>query len=93
MALPLPPPPLQVTGEEEIPEGVVAVLTPDAPDVLSHVSVRARNMKVLFATCHDPEVWRVCVGGGARVGWGCCLWFVSYPERGGGPRHMCGPES
>lgn len=45
----------QVTGEEEIPEGVVAVLTPDAPDVLSHVSVRARNMRVLFATCHDEE--------------------------------------
>lgn len=44
----------QVTGEEEIPDGVVAVLTPDAPDVLSHVSVRARNMHVLFATCHDP---------------------------------------
>ena len=35
----------RVTGEEEVPEGVVAVLTPDAPDVLSHVSVRARNMK------------------------------------------------
>ena len=34
---------------------MVAVLTPDAPDVLSHVSVRARNMKVLFATCHDPK--------------------------------------
>ena len=44
-----------VSGEEEIPEGCVAVLTPDAPDVLSHVSVRARNMKVLFATCHDEE--------------------------------------
>jgi hypothetical protein len=44
-----------VTGEEEIPEGVVAVLTPDAPDVLSHVSVRARNMRVLFATCHDTK--------------------------------------
>ncbi|EFJ44707.1 hypothetical protein VOLCADRAFT_118653, partial [Volvox carteri f. nagariensis] len=43
----------QVTGEEEIPEGAVAVITPDAPDVLSHVSVRARNMRVLFATCHD----------------------------------------
>ncbi|PNW80482.1 hypothetical protein CHLRE_07g319300v5 [Chlamydomonas reinhardtii] len=43
----------QVTGEEEIPEGCVAVITPDAPDVLSHVSVRARNMRVLFATCHD----------------------------------------
>lgn len=37
-----------VRGEEEIPEGVVAVLTPDMPDVLSHVSVRARNSKVVF---------------------------------------------
>ena len=36
----------RVTGEEEVPEGVVGVLTPDAPDVLSHLSVRARNMKV-----------------------------------------------
>ncbi|KAK3157864.1 hypothetical protein QOZ80_2AG0129300 [Eleusine coracana subsp. coracana] len=26
------------------------------PDVLSHVSVRARNSKVLFATCFDPEI-------------------------------------
>ncbi|KAJ1275385.1 hypothetical protein BS78_05G131700 [Paspalum vaginatum] len=45
-----------VKGEEEIPDGVVAVLTPDMPDVLSHVSVRARNSKVLFATCFDPEI-------------------------------------
>lgn len=36
-----------VKGEEEIPDGTVAVLTPDMPDVLSHVSVRARNSKVL----------------------------------------------
>lgn len=35
-----------VRGEEEIPDGTVAVLTPDMPDVLSHVSVRARNSKV-----------------------------------------------
>lgn len=35
-----------VKGEEEIPDGTVAVLTPDMPDVLSHVSVRARNCKV-----------------------------------------------
>lgn len=35
-----------VSGEEEIPDGAVAVLTPDMPDVLSHVSVRARNGKV-----------------------------------------------
>lgn len=35
----------RITGEEEIPDGVVAVLTPAAPDVLSHVSIRARNNK------------------------------------------------
>ncbi|KAK4788945.1 hypothetical protein SAY86_020264 [Trapa natans] len=45
-----------VTGEEEIPDGTVAVLTPDMPDVLSHVSVRARNSKVCFATCFDSNI-------------------------------------
>lgn len=45
-----------VRGEEEIPDGVVAVLTPDMPDVLSHVSVRARNGKICFATCFDPSI-------------------------------------
>ncbi|XP_024988884.1 alpha-glucan water dikinase 1, chloroplastic-like [Cynara cardunculus var. scolymus] len=45
-----------VSGEEEIPDGAVAVLTPDMPDVLSHVSVRARNSKVCFATCFDPDI-------------------------------------
>lgn len=47
----------RVSGEEEIPEGAVGLLTPDAPDILSHVSVRARNMNVLFAACHDR--WRL----------------------------------
>lgn len=42
-----------VRGEEEIPDGTVAVLTPDMPDVLSHVSVRARNCKV-FQLFHSP---------------------------------------
>lgn len=37
----------RVRGEEEIPDGAVAVLTPDMPDILSHVSVRARNGKVI----------------------------------------------
>jgi alpha-glucan,water dikinase len=37
-----------VKGEEEIPDGVLGVITPDMPDVLSHVSVRARNSKVYF---------------------------------------------
>ncbi|XP_020533738.1 alpha-glucan water dikinase 2 isoform X2 [Jatropha curcas] len=48
----------RVTGEEEIPDGVVAVLTPDMPDILSHVSIRARNNKVCFATCFDQNVLR-----------------------------------
>jgi len=43
----------QVAGEEEVPEGVVGVVTPSAPDVLSHVAVRARNMKVFLATCYE----------------------------------------
>eukprot|EP00249_Psilotum_nudum_P023740 c28967_g1_i1 orf=621-4901(-) len=46
----------RVKGEEEIPDGAVAVLTPDMPDVLSHVSVRARNSKVCFATCFDLDI-------------------------------------
>ncbi|KAK8914101.1 hypothetical protein KSP39_PZI023890 [Platanthera zijinensis] len=45
-----------VKGEEEIPDGTVAVLTSDMPDVLSHVSVRARNSKVCFATCFDANI-------------------------------------
>ncbi|CAN0838714.1 Alpha-glucan water dikinase 2 [Linum grandiflorum] len=48
----------RVTGEEEIPAGVVALLTPDMPDVLSHVSIRARNNKVCIATCFDQNVLR-----------------------------------
>ncbi|KAK7858548.1 alpha-glucan water dikinase 2, partial [Quercus suber] len=39
----------RVTGNEEIPDGVVAVLTPDMPDVLSHVC---------FATCFDQNILR-----------------------------------
>ncbi|XP_010254601.1 PREDICTED: alpha-glucan water dikinase 2 isoform X2 [Nelumbo nucifera] len=46
----------KVTGGEEIPDGVVAVLTHDMPDVLSHVSIRARNSKVCFATCFDQRI-------------------------------------
>ncbi|KAF2323958.1 hypothetical protein GH714_004742 [Hevea brasiliensis] len=48
----------RVTGEEEIPDGVVAVLTPNMPDILSHVSIRARNSKVCFATCFDQNILR-----------------------------------
>ena len=46
----------RVGGEEDIPVGVVAIVTPDMPDVLSHCAVRARNEKVLFATLFDVNV-------------------------------------
>lgn len=46
----------RITGDEEIPAGVTAVLAPDVTDVVSHVAVRARNAGVLFAACYDPEL-------------------------------------
>nr|MBS0020956.1 hypothetical protein [Gammaproteobacteria bacterium] len=47
----------RVSGEEEIPEGVRAILTTDTPDLVSHVAVRARNARLLFATCFDDKVY------------------------------------
>jgi len=46
-----------VGGDEEIPEGVVGLITTDTPDVLSHVAVRARNEKCFFASLMDPTVF------------------------------------
>lgn len=48
-----------VSGEEEVPDGVLGVLVRsarDAPDILSHCAVRARNFGVLLATCFDPKI-------------------------------------
>ncbi|PWU10999.1 MAG: hypothetical protein C5B50_24295 [Verrucomicrobia bacterium] len=45
----------RVLGDEEVPDQVVAVLAPDVTDMVSHVAVRARNAKILFAACHNPE--------------------------------------
>lgn len=45
-----------VTGDEEIPENVKAVITSDVTDIVSHVAVRARNAGILFATCYDKEI-------------------------------------
>src|ERR1051326_3347481 len=42
-------------GDEDIPEGVTAVIAPDVTDIVSHVAVRARNANLLFASCHDTE--------------------------------------
>jgi alpha-glucan, water dikinase len=46
---------VKVAGDEEIPEGVTAIVTPDAIDIVSHVAVRARNAGLLFAICFEPE--------------------------------------
>jgi hypothetical protein len=45
-------------GMEDIPDGVVAVLTRSSTDVLSHVAIRARTQGVLLAGCSDEEEWR-----------------------------------
>jgi alpha-glucan, water dikinase len=47
----------QVGGSEDIPLGVAAVITRGATDVLSHVAIRARAQRVLFACCGDDEEW------------------------------------
>jgi alpha-glucan, water dikinase len=47
-----------VGGDEEIPEGVTAVITPDSPDLVAHVAVRARNAGVLLASCLEPETYQ-----------------------------------
>ena len=70
----------RVTGEEEVPEGCVAVVTPDAPDVLSHVSVRARNMRVFFGICHEPEPLAAIEALAGRVRcWLRLTWPASLP--------------
>lgn len=47
-----------LTGWEDIPAGIVALLLPaaHAVDVLSHVAIRARNQKVLLASCDDDAI-------------------------------------
>ena len=37
-------------------QNVAAVISEQAPDVLSHAAVRARNMGVLLAACHDAAI-------------------------------------
>ena len=50
----------RITGEEEVPSNVQAIVllaadTGDHPDVLAHVSVRARNLKVLLCVLFDQD--------------------------------------
>jgi len=45
----------KIAGNEEIPQGITAIITPDTTDIVSHVAIRARNARVLIATCYDPK--------------------------------------
>jgi alpha-glucan,water dikinase len=44
----------KIRGDEDLPEGTLAVLTSSSVDVVSHLAIRARNQGVLLATCYDP---------------------------------------
>lgn len=46
-----------MTGWEDIPAGITAVLLPagQAVDTLSHVAIRARNQQVLLASCDEED--------------------------------------
>jgi len=52
----------KIGGMEDIPPGIVAILTPSGVDVLSHIGIRARNQKVLLASCHDAGIFSALVG-------------------------------
>jgi len=45
----------RVTGDEEIPRSITAVLAAQGVDVLSHLAIRSRNTRVPFASCYDPD--------------------------------------
>lgn len=44
-------------GDEDAPAGCVGIMTRTAPDLVAHLSVRARNLGILFAACYDDEAW------------------------------------
>lgn len=48
----------KISGEEEVPDNVQAIIilnSSDYPDVLAHVSVRCRNLKVMLAVLFDEN--------------------------------------
>jgi alpha-glucan,water dikinase len=46
-----------ISGNEDIPEGVRALISLDSIDLVSHIAVRARNAGVLLATCFELPVF------------------------------------
>jgi alpha-glucan,water dikinase len=46
-----------IRGDEDLPEGALAILTLGSVDAVSHVAIRARNQRILLATCYDAETF------------------------------------
>ncbi len=46
----------RISGDEDIPAGVSAIITPSTIDRLSHLAIRARNAGVFFAACLEPDI-------------------------------------
>lgn len=46
----------KLTGNEDIPENVLCIITSQSTDVLSHIAIRARAQSVLLATCYDASI-------------------------------------
>ncbi len=44
-------------GDEEPPQGAVGIVTRVAPDLVSHLSVRARNLGVVFCACFEDDIF------------------------------------
>lgn len=47
----------ELSGEDDVPSNVTAVLTQRPVDLLSHLAVRARNTRTLLAACYNPDAW------------------------------------
>ena len=45
----------KIRGEDDIPKGIVAIITESDLDVLAHICIRARNLGVLLAVCYDKN--------------------------------------
>jgi alpha-glucan,water dikinase len=47
----------EVFGNEEPPQGVVAIITEVSVDIVSHLAIRARNRGIVFVACYSPEIF------------------------------------
>lgn len=45
----------KIRGEDDIPKGIIAIITESDLDVLAHICIRARNLGVLLAACYDKN--------------------------------------